>query len=139
MSLDYTRHGTVAKFYGPTDLSTGAYANNTQTMKRGHIVSYDKNWMIQGAQIRIITAATNNGHTFLLEKSDSSGSFASAVPIASINFGNTDAAGTKATTGVVGALADLVPGEVIRCRHTATGTDASLVYEAEVIATPRLD
>lgn len=139
MSLDYTRHGTVARFYLPTDLSSGAFANSTQDLKRGYIASYDKNWAIQGIQLRIITAATNNGHTLLIEKSDTSGSFASATIIASINFGNTDVALIKATSGIVAALADLVPGEVVRVRHTATGVDGTLVYEADVFATPRLD
>lgn len=139
MSLDYTRHRTVARFYLPTDLSSGAFANSTQDLKRGYIASYDKNWVIQGIQLRILTAATNNGHTLLIEKSDSNGSFASATILGSINFGSSDTAGTKATSGIIEAAADLVPGEIIRVRHTATGVDGTLVYEADVFATPRLD
>lgn len=145
MSLDYTRTDTMAKVLAPTDLlPAGAYPNTTSaTFRRGTIFSYNKPYSVRGMMVTVITTSTQNGHTITLEKSDTSGSFGSPTTLATISLGTANVQNTttgQLTATVADADADIAAGECLRIKHTtSTAGDASLVYIAEVIGTPRLD
>jgi hypothetical protein len=145
MSTDYTRKDTVIKVVAPTDLlPSGAYpSSTTATFRRGTTWSYDKPYMIRGMQVTVVTTGAQNGHTITLEKSNTSGSFASPTTLCTVTLGTANTQNT--TTGqqtalVADADGDIAVGECVRIKHTtSTAGDASLVYVAEVFGSPRFD
>lgn len=145
MSTDYTRRDTMLKVVGPTDLlPSGAYPNTTTAYyRRGTVFAYDQPFKVRGFMVSVITTAASDGHVIALEKSSTSGSFASPTVLASItvNIANTQNTALAQQTVTVADEDSLVEiGECLRLKHTtASAADATLVYVAEVIGTPRLD
>lgn len=132
MSLDYT-------FISPISgrVPVDAAIANAETVLQ-IIGSTVNSYRVIAAQITIIAAATSDRtHTLKVQASNTSGSFSSPISLGSISIATTDAAGTVKTLAVDVSDGQLAPGQLVRLVHSANGTDATLAYSYELIATAR--
>jgi hypothetical protein len=131
MSLDYTCCRTLAKVGLPTDLVLSSDFTSSEAIQRSYCGSA-KEWMVQGAIFYITAAATEDGHVVRLQKSNSSGSFASATDIGSVTINSSDVAGTKKVINVATADGVLTANQLVRITFDTAGVDATLGVDCEI-------
>lgn len=94
---------------------------------------------IISAQVRINTAATEASQTFVVQKSNAAGSFASPTTLATVTITSGDAAGAQLETAVATASQDIDNSDgslyAVQVAHVGAATDASLNYDYEVVYT----
>ena len=134
MSRDYTDCQTL-KF----DIGNGGLAviNGSVDIYLGAASSITGGFKVLGFQTIIHVVGTSATQSANLQLSDSAGSFASPTTLATHTIASSDSVGKILFTRVADVSTDVNSSpQLLRVRHTATSTDATLRYSVLVFITP---
>lgn len=133
MSIDYNRAQVIR------------YGTVTAAISSGGVEQGTRQWcktnpfLVLGLRVLIKTAATQASQTVKIQKSDTSGSFSSPTDLATVTIASTDAATTTFESRVDADACQIEPGEQVRVFHTVGSSEASLIYDYEVIGVESLN